>query len=184
MSALIRVHAGKILRQDARNARRQRLARSPWESGPHSVLEALLEVETSLEAILERYARIHAHISRALGADALRPQIHPIKISHSVTSDGPDGQPWPPPDRNTLWAVVRRVGGCTLWRAIQLAQVGSASPDVCNFPRQQMTSQRRIPPCGRGLSSSSWCEVEIVQGVWTWLACNSIAPGNITAEFV
>jgi hypothetical protein len=41
-------------------------------------------------------------------------------------------------------------------------------------------SQRRIPPCGRGLSSSSWCEVEIVQGVWTCLACNSIAPGNIT----
>jgi len=41
-------------------------------------------------------------------------------------------------------------------------------------------SQRRIPPCGRGLSSSSWCEVEIVQGVWTCLACNSIAPGKIT----
>ena len=77
-------------------------------------------------------------------------------------------------------SVVRRVDGCTLWRAIQLAQVGSAAPDVCNFPRQQMTSQRRIPPCGRGLSSSSWCEVEIVQGVWTCLACNSIAPGKIT----
>jgi hypothetical protein len=41
-------------------------------------------------------------------------------------------------------------------------------------------SQRRIPPCGRGLSSSSWCELEIVQGVWTCLACNSIAPGKIT----
>lgn|SRR5262245_12924980 len=41
-------------------------------------------------------------------------------------------------------------------------------------------SQRRIPPCGRGLSSSSWCEVEFVQGVWTCLACNSIASGNIT----
>ena len=40
--------------------------------------------------------------------------------------------------------------------------------------------KRRIPPCGRGLSSSSWCEVEIVQGVWTCLACNCIAPGNIT----
>jgi hypothetical protein len=89
-----------------------------------------------------------------------------------------------PPDSNTLWAVVRRVDGCTLWRAIQLAQVRSAAPDVCNFPRQQTTPQCRIPPCGRGLSSSSWCEVEIVQGVWTCLACNSIAPGNITAEFV
>jgi hypothetical protein len=39
---------------------------------------------------------------------------------------------------------------------------------------------KKIPPCGRGLSSSSWCEVEIVQEVWTCLACNSIAPGNIT----
>jgi hypothetical protein len=102
-----------------------------------------------------------------------------IEISYSLTSDGPEGQPSPPPDSNTLWAVVRRVDGCTLWRAIQ-AQVRSAAPDVCNFPRRRMTSQRRIPPCGRGLSSSSWCEVEIVQGVWTCLACNSIAPGKIT----
>jgi hypothetical protein len=102
-----------------------------------------------------------------------------IEILYSLTSDGPDGQPSPPPDSNTLWAVVRRVDGCTLWRAIQLAQVRSAAPDVCNFPRQQMTSQRRIPPCGRGLSSSSWCEVEIVRGGWTCLACNSIAPGKI-----
>jgi hypothetical protein len=103
-----------------------------------------------------------------------------IEISYSLTSDGPDGRPSPPPDSNTLWAVVRRVDGCTLWRAIQLAQGRSAAPDVCNFPRRQMTSQRRIPPCGRGLSSSSWCELEIVQGVWTCLACNSIAPGKIT----
>ena len=102
-----------------------------------------------------------------------------IEISYSLTSDGLDSQPWPPSDSNTLWAV-RRADGCTLRRAIQLAQVRSAAPDVCNFPRQQMTSQRRIPPCGRGLSSSSWCEVKIVQGVWTCLACNSIAPGKIT----
>jgi hypothetical protein len=40
--------------------------------------------------------------------------------------------------------------------------------------------RQRIPPCGRGRSSSSWCEVEIVQGAWTCLACNCIAPGNIT----
>jgi hypothetical protein len=107
-----------------------------------------------------------------------------IQILYDVTNDSPDGEPWPPPDSNVLWAVVRRANGRTLWRAIQLTQVRSTAPDVCNFPRQQMTSQRRIPPCGRGLSSSSWCEIEIVQGVWTCLACNSIAPGNITAEFV
>jgi hypothetical protein len=33
-----------------------------------------------------------------------------IKISHSVTSDIPDGRPWPAPDRKVLWAVVRRAG--------------------------------------------------------------------------
>ena|SRR5215831_13205463 len=43
-----------------------------------------------------------------------------IKISHSVTSDIPDGRPWPPPDGNALWAVVRHADGCTLWRAIHL----------------------------------------------------------------
>ena len=45
-----------------------------------------------------------------------------IKISHSMTSDCLDGQPWPPPDSNTLWAVVRRADGYTHWRAIELAE--------------------------------------------------------------
>jgi hypothetical protein len=44
-----------------------------------------------------------------------------IDISHSVTSDIPDGRQWPPPDRDVLWVVVRRADGRTLWRAIQLA---------------------------------------------------------------
>ena len=56
-------------------------------------------------------------------------------IGHAVTSDGPDGQPWPPPDSNTLWAVVRRADGRTPWRAIQLAEVRSAAPGFCNFPK-------------------------------------------------
>ena len=43
-----------------------------------------------------------------------------IKISRSVTNDIPDGRPWPPPDSNALWAVVRRADGCTVWRAIYL----------------------------------------------------------------
>jgi hypothetical protein len=51
-----------------------------------------------------------------------------------------------------------------VWRSLKLAEL----------------RKRRIPPCGRGLGSSSWCEVEIVQGVWTCLACGCIAPGNIT----
>jgi hypothetical protein len=43
-----------------------------------------------------------------------------IKISHSVTRDSPDGQPWPPSDSAALWVIVRRADGCTLWRAIDL----------------------------------------------------------------
>jgi hypothetical protein len=139
MSTFSRVHAGENLHQEARIACRQHLARSLWESGPRPVLEALLEVEAGrpLGAVLERYARIPAHIYRALGGDALRPQIHRIKISHSVTSDSPDGQPWPPPEGNALWVVVRRADGCTLWRVIQLAQVRSAAADFCNPCRRQ-----------------------------------------------
>ena len=44
-----------------------------------------------------------------------------VEIYHSVTNDGPDGQPWPPPDSNALWVIVRRAEGYTLWRAIELA---------------------------------------------------------------
>jgi hypothetical protein len=58
-----------------------------------------------------------------------------IKILHTVTADGPDGQPWPPPDGNALWFVVRRADRCTLWRAIELAQVRAAAPDFCNTAR-------------------------------------------------
>jgi hypothetical protein len=43
-----------------------------------------------------------------------------LAITHSVTCDGPDGQPWPPPDDTTFWAVVRHANGLTLWRSIQL----------------------------------------------------------------
>jgi hypothetical protein len=45
-----------------------------------------------------------------------------IKILHTVTSDSPDGQPWPPPEIDVLWAVVRRTDGYSHWRAIALAQ--------------------------------------------------------------
>jgi hypothetical protein len=43
-----------------------------------------------------------------------------IKISHSVTNDSPEGQPWPPSESDALWVIVRRSDGCTLWRAIHL----------------------------------------------------------------
>jgi hypothetical protein len=38
----------------------------------------------------------------------------------------------------------------------------------------------KIPPCGRGLRKSPWCEIRIVQGLPTCFACNCIAPGNLT----
>ena len=57
-----------------------------------------------------------------------------IEISLVTTNDSPDGQPWPPPDSNLLWVLVRRAGGVSLWRAIQLAQVRSAATDFCNSP--------------------------------------------------
>jgi hypothetical protein len=38
----------------------------------------------------------------------------------------------------------------------------------------------RLPPCGRGLSKSPWCEIRIVQGVPTCPACNCMAPGKVT----
>src|SRR5262245_57783552 len=41
-----------------------------------------------------------------------------IELLHRVTTDSPDGQPWPPPDGGALWVIVRRADGCTLWRAI------------------------------------------------------------------
>jgi hypothetical protein len=57
-----------------------------------------------------------------------------IKISHSINRDSPDGQPWPPPDSNALWVIVRRAEGYTLWRSIQLAEVRAAAADFGNCP--------------------------------------------------
>jgi hypothetical protein len=57
-----------------------------------------------------------------------------IEISHSVTNDGPDNQPWPPSESDALWVIVRRGDGCTLWRSIQLTQVRSAATDFAILP--------------------------------------------------
>jgi hypothetical protein len=67
-----------------------------------------------------------------------------IKICLVTTSDSPDGQPWPPTESNVLWVLVARADGCTLWRAIELAQVRSAAPDFCSFP-QGSNRDERIP---------------------------------------
>jgi hypothetical protein len=39
-------------------------------------------------------------------------------ITHVITEDGPDGQPWPPD--GDFWCVVARSHGFTRWRHIGL----------------------------------------------------------------
>jgi hypothetical protein len=45
-----------------------------------------------------------------------------MKITRTITIDSPDGQPWPPTERNVLWRLWRRAGDCSYWRAIELAE--------------------------------------------------------------
>jgi hypothetical protein len=65
-------------------------------------------------------------------------------IVHATTSDGPDAQPWPPSNFNGLWVVVRRTGGRTLWRAIQLLKSDElrrtfASPKAATATEEGLT---------------------------------------------
>jgi hypothetical protein len=64
--------------------------------------------------------------------------------------------------------------------AADIAISKNRSRDAAAGSGPHYASKWRIPPCGRGRSSSSGCELDLVQGVWTCLACNCIAPGNIT----
>jgi hypothetical protein len=45
-----------------------------------------------------------------------------MKITRTITIDSPDGQPWPPTERNVLWRLLRRADGFSHWRAIELAE--------------------------------------------------------------
>ena len=90
------------------------------------------------------------------------PRSAMIKILHRVTGDSPDGQPWPPPDSNTLWAVVRRADGCTLWRAIQLAEVRSAAPDSA-VPRGSNRNER-IPTMTKIICTSKYLKAADLKG--------------------
>jgi len=59
-----------------------------------------------------------------------------IKIIHTVTSDSPDGQPWPPTERSdVLWRLVRRADDCSYWRAIEPG-LDRAERSVGLFPAQ------------------------------------------------
>jgi len=58
-----------------------------------------------------------------------------IKITRTVTSDSPDGQPWPPTERNILWRLLRRADDCSYWRAIE-PRLERAERSVGLFPTQ------------------------------------------------
>jgi hypothetical protein len=64
-----------------------------------------------------------------------------LEILHVTTSDIPDGRPWPPPNSDALWRIVRRVNGRTLWRAIQLGQVRSAAADALQNPYSRIAAR-------------------------------------------
>jgi hypothetical protein len=109
-----------------------------WRSLMAAVLEVLVSAGLGPPLASRRVSAAEA-VSTCVPARAGKPAMI---IVRAVTSDGPDGQPWPPPDSNTLWSVVRRAGGCTLWRAIHLAEVQSAGPDFCISQTQQMQGSR------------------------------------------
>jgi hypothetical protein len=58
-------------RRNAKNARRQRLARHLHRCGERPVFEALLAVGQNLDFVLEDYARLQPEIYAAIGADVL-----------------------------------------------------------------------------------------------------------------
>ena len=61
-----------------------------------------------------------------------------MKITRTITSDSPDGQPWPPTGRNILWRLVRRADDFSYWRAIQLAE-SDPLPRTLQFPLGQQS---------------------------------------------
>lgn len=50
-----------------------------------------------------------------------------LTITHAITEDLPDGQPWPP-DGDGFWSIVRRANGCTKWRRVILQMPTSILP--------------------------------------------------------
>jgi hypothetical protein len=85
-----------------------------------------------------RPGREHAGRAARLAHGARDEKPATVKITCTVTSDSPNGQPWPPPDRDVLWVVARSADGSTLWRSIQLAQVQAAATDLAFPDRQQL----------------------------------------------
>ena len=87
------------------------------------------------------------------------------------------------PEKATLFRsaekICRVLADITLWVVSVAGAVGSNLIDKA-ASRAKPSKKRRIPPCGRRLSNPTWCELDIVQGVPTCLACGCIAPGNIT----
>jgi hypothetical protein len=68
-----------------------------------------------------------------------------MKITRTVTNDSPNGQPWPPTERNVLWRLLRSADGCSHWRAIELAE-SDPLPRTWQFPNGQQLNLKRLIP--------------------------------------
>jgi hypothetical protein len=55
-----------------------------------------------------------------------------LSITHILTRDDPDGQPWPPAD-DVMWVVVRSANGFTLWRCISITPSEPPPADARSF---------------------------------------------------
>jgi hypothetical protein len=59
----------------------------------------------------------NTHKSKSLIPQRSRGHRSPAKslnVIRAVTSDAPDGRPWPPTESNVLWVIVARADGCTI----------------------------------------------------------------------
>jgi hypothetical protein len=112
--------------------------RAEYLAAAEAAVSSPIEIRAPARMTVSRGPRSETDSTRS-PANTRKPAMIIVRV---VTSDGPDGQPWPPPDSNTLWAAVRRAGGCTVWRAIHLAEVQSAGPDFCISQTQQMQGSR------------------------------------------
>jgi hypothetical protein len=88
------LHKTELLRlsrsfSEARNAKRQRLARHLHACGPRPLLEALIAVDSGqpLDHVLDDFGRLAPEIYRVVGADAL-PIDQPLAVLKGGRDDG------------------------------------------------------------------------------------------------
>src|SRR5262249_49735462 len=102
---------------DLRLALRGRLSKSTTDALT-KVVKLFWRADDAHHRSAQSWRRARSHRGRA---EDVKPTI--MKITHTVTNDSPDGQPWPPTERNdVLWKLLRRTDDCSYWRAIELTE--------------------------------------------------------------